>query len=37
VKETADEVAAAMLWLCADAASFVTGQALLVDSGYAAQ
>jgi NAD(P)-dependent dehydrogenase (short-subunit alcohol dehydrogenase family) len=33
----ADEVAAAVVWLCSDAASFVTGQALAVDGGYVAQ
>jgi NAD(P)-dependent dehydrogenase (short-subunit alcohol dehydrogenase family) len=31
------EVAAAMLWLCSDAASFVTGHIMLVDGGYTAQ
>jgi NAD(P)-dependent dehydrogenase (short-subunit alcohol dehydrogenase family) len=31
-----DEVAAAALWLCSDAASFVTGAAILVDGGYTA-
>jgi NAD(P)-dependent dehydrogenase (short-subunit alcohol dehydrogenase family) len=31
------EVAEAALWLCSDAASFVTGTALLVDGGYTAQ
>ena len=30
----ADEVAAAVLWLCSDAASFVTGHAQAVDSGF---
>lgn len=29
----ADEVAAAVLWLCSDSASFVTGSTLLVDGG----
>ena len=32
-----DEVAAAVLWLCSDAASFVTGAALPVDGGLVAQ
>lgn len=32
-----EEVAAAIVWLCDPAASFVTGQALLVDGGYVAQ
>jgi len=32
-----DEVAAAIVWLCSDAASFVTGHALAVDGGYVAQ
>lgn len=31
---TPDEVAAAVTWLCSDAASFVTGVALPVDGGY---
>jgi NAD(P)-dependent dehydrogenase (short-subunit alcohol dehydrogenase family) len=31
------EMAAAVLWLCSDSASFVTGQALAVDGGYVAQ
>jgi NAD(P)-dependent dehydrogenase (short-subunit alcohol dehydrogenase family) len=32
-----EEVAAAVVWLCSDAASFVTGHALAVDGGYVAQ
>jgi NAD(P)-dependent dehydrogenase (short-subunit alcohol dehydrogenase family) len=32
-----DEVAAAVVWLCSEAASFVTGHALAVDGGYVAQ
>ncbi len=34
---TPEEVAAAVVWLCSDAASFVTGHALAVDGGYVAQ
>lgn len=34
---TPDEIAAAALWLCSDAASFVTGHAMLVDGGYTAR
>jgi len=34
---TADEVAEAVVWLCSPAASFVTGVALSVDGGLAAQ
>ena len=32
-----EEVAEAVLWLCSDAASFVTGHAMPVDGGYMAQ
>ena len=34
---TAPEVAEAVLWLCSDAASFVTGTTIAVDGGYLAQ
>ena len=34
---TAEEVAQAVLWLCSDASSFVTGHALIADGGYTAQ
>jgi NAD(P)-dependent dehydrogenase (short-subunit alcohol dehydrogenase family) len=32
-----EEVAAAVMWLCSDAASFVTGHTMTVDGGYMAQ
>jgi NAD(P)-dependent dehydrogenase (short-subunit alcohol dehydrogenase family) len=34
---TADEVASAVIWLCSDSASFVTGHVLNADGGYTAQ
>ena len=34
---TSDEVAEAVLWLCSDKATFVTGTALMMDGGYTAQ
>ena len=34
---TPAEVAEAVIWLCSDAASFVTGHTLVVDGGYVAQ
>jgi len=34
---TSEEVASAVIWLCSEAASFVTGHALMVDGGYTAQ
>ena len=34
---TPEEAAAAVVWLCSDAASFVTGHALVVDGGMTAQ
>jgi NAD(P)-dependent dehydrogenase (short-subunit alcohol dehydrogenase family) len=33
---TPEEVASAVLWLCSDAASFVTGSAMAVDGGFLA-
>jgi NAD(P)-dependent dehydrogenase (short-subunit alcohol dehydrogenase family) len=32
-----DEVANAVIWLCSDEASFVTGNAMTVDGGWVAQ
>jgi NAD(P)-dependent dehydrogenase (short-subunit alcohol dehydrogenase family) len=34
---TSEEIAEAVIWLCSDSASFVTGHALMVDGGYTAQ
>jgi NAD(P)-dependent dehydrogenase (short-subunit alcohol dehydrogenase family) len=31
------EVAAAVVWLCSEEASFVTGHAMLIDGGYIAR
>ena len=32
-----EEIANAVVWLCSDAASFITGQSLALDGGYTAQ
>jgi NAD(P)-dependent dehydrogenase (short-subunit alcohol dehydrogenase family) len=32
-----EEIAEAVVWMCSDAASFVTGHAMTVDGGYVAQ
>jgi NAD(P)-dependent dehydrogenase (short-subunit alcohol dehydrogenase family) len=32
-----EEIAGGVLWLCSDAASFMTGQPLVIDGGYLAQ
>ncbi len=32
-----EEIAESVVWLCSDAASFVTGHAMSVDGGYVAQ
>jgi NAD(P)-dependent dehydrogenase (short-subunit alcohol dehydrogenase family) len=32
-----EEIAEAVVWLCSDAASFVTGPTMTVDGGYVAQ
>jgi NAD(P)-dependent dehydrogenase (short-subunit alcohol dehydrogenase family) len=34
---TMEEVVNAVLWLCSDAASFITGQSISVDGGFVAQ
>ncbi len=34
---TSEEVASAVIWLCEEGASFVTGESILVDGGYVAQ
>jgi NAD(P)-dependent dehydrogenase (short-subunit alcohol dehydrogenase family) len=34
---TPEEIAEAVVWLCSDAASFVTGHTMTVDGGYVAQ
>ena len=34
---TPEEVAEAVVWLCSDAASFVTGHTMTIDGSYVAQ
>jgi NAD(P)-dependent dehydrogenase (short-subunit alcohol dehydrogenase family) len=34
---TPEEIAEAVVWLCSDAASFVTGHTMTVDGGFVAQ
>ena len=34
---TAEEIAEVVIWLCSDAASFVTGHTMVADGGYVAQ
>jgi NAD(P)-dependent dehydrogenase (short-subunit alcohol dehydrogenase family) len=34
---TPEEIAEAVVWLCSDAASFITGHTMTVDGGYVAQ
>jgi NAD(P)-dependent dehydrogenase (short-subunit alcohol dehydrogenase family) len=34
---SSEEIAESVVWLCSDAASFVTGHAMTADGGYVAQ